>query len=240
MKYWNIVISGLVLGATAALYFILGPEEKDTLFYVNFLLTVALEGVVLSSIFVTEHKYSLQSMAVTGPVLGGVVAMASWMLLYNLALSSDVDLKWYYSGLICVAVVSSVIAIFTRQGADVQQKVNAEASSAVTSRSLVSLDARMLLSGLEDALNGHDVDADVRRDAVAKLQLLVDKIVATPAFDMRNNQALENTISKSVGQIQSRIADIQPASAKEDVEKVLALIKTDAASSITKLEILKK
>lgn len=240
MKNLNALISILVVGATIGLFFLLGPEEKQSLFYVNLVLVLALEGTLLTALFVTESEYNLQTVAASGPVFYGTVAIVCWMIVYNLLLHPHVEVKWYYAGLIVIAVGYALATIFTRQGGLIQQRVNAETKEAVTARCVASLDARMLEIDLEEALQAHDLDATLRREALAKLQLFVDKVAMTPALDLQRNRLLADLFAQSIERIQSRIAELRTATTKEEAEKVLSLVASQVVSAITKSEILKK
>lgn len=240
MKNLNILISLLVVGATIALFFLLGPEEKQLLFYVNLGLSLLIEGGVLAALFITESRYNLQNIATSGPILYGAGIAVLWMLIYNLLMHPDVDVKWYYAGLIVIAVVCALSAIFTKQGGSVQRRVNEDTKNAVVARNVISLDVRMLKSDLEDALRTHTVDAELRRACFRQLQLFIDKTVVMPAFDLQRNQLLADTIAKGIEQIQRSIAEINAASTQAEAEKTLALITTQAKSIVSKMEILKK
>lgn len=240
MKKLNILISILVVGATIALFFLLGPEEKQSLFYVNLGLSLLIEGGILAALFVTESRYNLQNIATSGPILYGAGIAVLWMLIYNLLMHPNVDVKWYYAGLIVIVVVCALVAIFTKQGGSVQQRVNEETKNAVVARNAVNLDVRMLKNDLEDALRTHTVDMELRRACFRQLQLFIDKTMATPAFDLQRNQLLSDTIAKGVEQIQRSITEMHAASTQAEAEKTLALILTQAKSIVSKMEILKK
>lgn len=240
MKNLNILISALIVGATIGLFFLLGPEERQTLFYVNLVLALALEGTLLTALFITESKYNLQNITASNPVFHGAIVVICWMAIYNLLLHPHVDIKWYYAGLIVITVLYALITIFTRQGGAAQQQINAETKQVVTTRSAVSLEAHMLKADLEEALQTHNTDATLRRETFAKLQLLIDKVSMTPAFDLQRNQALSDLFTQTVKRIQELILEMQTASTKEDAEKYLTLLMKQATSAITKSEILKK
>lgn len=240
MKNLNILISVLIVGATIGLFFLLGPEDKQSLFYVNLVLTLMLEGALLTALFATESEYNLQNIATSGLVFYGAGASICWMVIYNLLLHPHIDVKWYYAGLIIIAVLYALITIFTRQGGTIQQRVNAETKETVTAHHVVSLDTRMLKVDLEEAVRTQNPDAALRRETFAKLQLFVDKVSMTPALDLQRNQSLANLFAKSIERIQELIAEVQAAQTKDEAEKHLALLKTQVTSAITKSEILKK
>ncbi len=240
MKNLNILISVLVIGATIGLFFLLGPEEKQSLFYVNLVLALVLEGALLAALFVTESKFNLQNIATSGPIFYGAIVVVCWMAIYNLLLHPHVDVKWYYAGLIVIAVLYALMTIFTRQGGTVQQRVNAETKEVVTARCVTSLDARMLKADLEEAVRTQNLDAALRRETFAKLQLFIDKVSMTPALDLQRNQDLADLFATSIERMQELIAEEQTAQTKEDAEKYLILLKKQATTAIAKSEILKK
>ncbi|MDE6861299.1 MAG: hypothetical protein K2J31_00940, partial [Alistipes sp.] len=70
----------LVIGATVGLFFLLGPEEKQSLFYVNLVLALVLEGALLAALFVTQSGYNLQNIATSGTVFYGAAAVVCCMV----------------------------------------------------------------------------------------------------------------------------------------------------------------
>jgi hypothetical protein len=110
----GVVIPALVIVATVALFFVFGGQEKTALFWFNLCYTVALEAVFFgylgivraSSDKLTGAFYSIMGVWALYYVIAGVAVI----LLYSVALSLFVPMKFYVAVVVVLTLLWLIVA----------------------------------------------------------------------------------------------------------------------------------
>lgn len=128
MRYLNVLLLLVVFGGTIGLFFLLGPEEKSSLFYFNLGFTLFLEAVFFGTgvAIAGEKLFNVHNFAVAYQVKLYVMIAAIIMIAYNLVARfagiEIIDPKWYFGLLILITIIFTVIIVIVGQAASHQIK----------------------------------------------------------------------------------------------------------------------
>lgn len=224
MKALNWLLLVIILGATAGIYFLLGPVEKTSLFYVNFAITLALEIVLACVIF--WNRNNIQKLATTTQIAVYTLMCGVWMLAFNLWLADKISVHWYYAVFLLLTINYAAVIVFLLQGGAHQQQVNAGCACATALKNQDNEHYHSLLHKLHDALDS-PIPAP-NQDSMPALRLAVEKITLIAKSTRERNPGFMDAANARFAKIE---ADIDALSQTGDRQERSALLERIAKES---------
>jgi len=240
MKHLNIILLIVVVGATIGLFFLLGPETKTSLFYINMGLICFLELVFFGTVATVSKKrlFNIPNLAVASLVNKYVIYTVIIVLVYNLGLKEylDVAVHWYFGALIIVTLIFAIYISFTLQGAEVQ-KVNSEKmKETIIAREQVRATYNQLKSIYSTAIIGKDFDYSLSELCKNSIRTLDDKASMIPLAKLERNPEYVENLNTRINDLESVINNFDSLTEVEEVNNHIKIVTAKSKEIINHID----
>ena len=193
----------LVLGITGLIAHLLAPETIGTLFYTNLISTMVLEVLFLLNVpFLTgKNLLTIRNTSIAVQVNFFILCEVAWMIVYSFFLSTDVEMNWYYSGILSILLLFAILISMVTMGGNTQAETYQQIQEETNKSKYTSSNLQSILAELQ--LNLKQKTYDEQLKDLKTLQTISDKIAAIPvkkysetAIITEIHQELQNLLYK--------------------------------------------
>lgn len=188
----------VLVGATVGVMFLLGPAEKDWLFYTNMAILVVVECLFVGALSFTSAKkgYNVQGIALANQIVRYSALMFAIVLIYMLIGYKFVPYIWYFVALIVVTVCYLAVILVVGMGGKVQQDTQADLEARSEAKTDVVNLVKLARAELDNSLSNSGLNGTALLPARDALRNITDNITMIPVNTFSRKPMLTGEVAK--------------------------------------------
>ena len=245
MRYLNVLLLLVVFGGTIGLFYLLGPEEKSSLFYFNLGFTLFLEAVFFGTgvAIAGEKLFNIHNFAVAYQVKLYVIIAAVIMIAYNLTAKfagiEIIDPKWYFGLLILLTIIFTVIIIIVGQAAQHQIKHSEQIVQKAQHQKDLKKDFMRLERSFYEVAQKMTKSSPMLDEVKSNIRKMENSINMIPISLLARRAEDAEMVSLKLAEVQQELEKLDPNADDEANQAVLNSLLSKTKRVIDEINILK-
>lgn len=219
----------LVLGFTGLIAYLVAPETIGELFYTNLIGIFILEILFLLNIpvLVGKQLLTIKNTSIAIQVNTFIFCEIAWMIVYNLFLSPNVEMCWYYTGILSILILFIILTGMISMGGNTQVENHQQIQKEIDEGKSTSASLQSILAELQFNLKQKNYDGQPRD--LKTLQTISDKIAVIPVK--------KYTTSPIITEIQQELQNLSQEIKNEKIDETVLTDKIENANLIISTKI---